>query len=235
MSELARELREQVCQANLELPYKGLVTGTFGNVSGVDREARLFAIKASGVPYDGLTWEQIVPISLDTGEVLDTSLRPSSDTPTHRELYLEFACGAIAHAHSDFATAFAQAVTPIRCTGTTHADYFRGDIPVTRSLQPHEVERDYERYTGVVIVETFKSQGLSADQMPGVLVAHHGPFTWGRDAMEAVQHAHMLETVARIECIRRLIAGDAPAPAAFLIDKHFLRKHGSGAYYGQRD
>jgi L-ribulose-5-phosphate 4-epimerase len=173
-------------------------------------------------------------VSIETGRVLDTTLRPSSDTPTHLELYRGFAsCGGIAHTHSDFATAFAQAVTPVRCTGTTHADYFRGDVPITRSLQPREVERDYERHTGLVIVETFSAQGLSPDQMPGVLVAHHGPFTWGRDALEAVEHAHVLETIARIECIRRLIAGDAPSPAAFLIDKHFLRKHGKDAYYGQ--
>jgi L-ribulose-5-phosphate 4-epimerase len=234
MSELARGLREEVCRANIELTARGLVTGTFGNVSAVDRAAGLFAIKASGVPYDGLTWEQIVPVSLETGLPLETSWRPSSDTPTHRELYLGFPCGGIAHTHSDFATAFAQAVTAIRCTGTTHADYFRGDIPVTRSLQPQEIERDYERHTGLVIVDTFKSQGLSPEQMPGVLVAHHGPFTWGRDAHAAVELAHALETIARIECIRRLIAGDAPGPAAFLIDKHFLRKHGSGAYYGQK-
>ena len=140
MSELARALRDRVCQANVELASRGLVTGTFGNVSAIDREAGLFAIKASGVPYDGLTWEQIVPVSLETGAVLDTTLRPSSDTPTHRELYLGFGCGGIAHTHSDFATAFAQAVMPVRCMGTTHADYFRGDVPVTRSLQPREVE-----------------------------------------------------------------------------------------------
>ena len=235
MSQLARTLREQVCQANVELASRGLVTGTFGNVSAIDREAGLFAIKASGVPYDGLTWEQIVPVSLETGVVLDTTLRPSSDTPTHRELYLGFACGGIAHTHSDFATAFAQAVTPVRCMGTTHADYFRGDVPVTRSLQPREVEHDYERHTGLLNVETFKSQGLSPEQMPGVLVAHHGPFTWGRDAFEAVEHAHVLETIARIECIRMLIARDAPVPASFLVDKHFLRKHGKNAYYGQEN
>jgi L-ribulose-5-phosphate 4-epimerase len=233
MSELARALREQVCQANLELASRGLVTGTFGNVSGVDRDAGLFVIKASGVAYDGLTWDQIVPVSLETGRVLDTALRPSSDTPTHRELYLGFSCGGIAHTHSDFATAFAQAQTPVRCTGTTHADYFRGDVPVTRSLKPEEVDTDYERHTGLVIVETFSTRGLSPEEMPGVLVANHGPFTWGRDAHEAVDRAHALETIARIECIRQLIARDSPAPAAFLIDKHFLRKHGSGAYYGQ--
>jgi L-ribulose-5-phosphate 4-epimerase len=233
MSDLARALREEVCDANLALASHGLVTGTFGNVSGVDRAAGLFAIKASGVAYDGMTWEHMVPVSIETGEVLDGDLRPSSDTPTHRELYLAFTCGGIAHTHSDFATAFAQAVTPIRCTGTTHADYFRGDVPVTRALTAHEVEVDYERHTGLVIVETFSAGRLSADDVPGVLVANHGPFTWGRTAREAVDRAHALETIARIECIRQLIRRDAPAPASFLVDKHFLRKHGRDAHYGQ--
>jgi L-ribulose-5-phosphate 4-epimerase len=234
MSGLARALREEVCAANLALTSHGLVSGTFGNVSGVDRAAGLFVIKASGVPYDGMTWEHMVPVSLDTGEVLEGDLRPSSDTPTHRELYRAFACGGIAHTHSDFATAFAQAATPIRCTGTTHADFFRGDVPVTRTLTPREVEIDYERHTGLVIVDTFSSGGLSPDDVPGVLVANHGPFTWGGTAREAVDRAHALETVARIECIRQLIRRDAPGPASFLVDKHFRRKHGTDAYYGQK-
>ena len=233
MTELARTLREQVCEANLRLAERGLVTGTFGNVSGVDREAGLFVIKASGVPYHAMTWEHMVPVSLDTGAVLEHALRPSSDTPTHHELYLAFGCGAIAHTHSDFATAFAQAVSPIPCMGTTHADFFRGEVPVTRAMTREEVEREYERNTGRVIVETFRSRGISPDEVPAVLVANHGPFTWGTDAAAAAECAHALETVARIECIRRLIASDAPLPAAFLVDKHFFRKHGKTAYYGQ--
>jgi L-ribulose-5-phosphate 4-epimerase len=234
MTELARALREQVCQANLLLAERGLVTGTFGNVSGVDRAAGLFVIKASGVPYHAMTWEHMVPVSLDTGAALEGALRPSSDTPTHHELYRAFGCGGIAHTHSDFATAFAQAATPIPCTGTTHADFFRGDVPVTRAMTRDEVERDYERHTGLVIVETFRTRGISPEEVPGVVVANHGPFAWGADAGAAAECAHALETVARIECIRRLIKSDAPLPAAFLIDKHFLRKHGAGAYYGQK-
>jgi L-ribulose-5-phosphate 4-epimerase len=233
MTELARTLREQVCEANLRLAERGLVTGTFGNVSGVDREAGLFVIKASGMPYDAMTWEHMVPVSLDTGAVLDGSLRPSSDTPTHHEIYRAFGCGGIAHTHSDFATAFAQAVAPIPCTGTTHADFFRGDIPVTRAMTREEVEHEYERNTGRVIVETFRSRALSPDEVPGVVVANHGPFVWAADAAAAVERAHALEMIARVECIRRLIRSDAPLPAAFLVDKHFFRKHGKTAYYGQ--
>lgn len=233
MTELARTLREQVCEANLRLAERGLVTGTFGNVSGVDREAGLFVIKASGMPYDAMTWEHMVPVSLDTGAVLDGSLRPSSDTPTHHEIYRAFGCGGIAHTHSDFATAFAQAVAPIPCTGTTHADFFRGDIPVTRAMTREEVEHEYERNTGRVIVETFRSRALSPDEVAGVVVANHGPFVWAADAAAAVERAHALEMIARVECIRRLIRADAPPPAAFLVDKHFFRKHGKTAYYGQ--
>ena len=234
MSLLAGSLREHVCRANLDLVARGLVMGTFGNVSGVDRDAGLFVIKASGVPYDQLTAEHMVPISLQTGLALERQWRPSSDTPTHHEIYRAFPCGGIAHTHSEFATAFAQAGTPIRCMGTTHADYFRGDVPVTRAMTRAEVETDYERNTGLVIVETFSVLSLSAADVAGVLVSHHGPFTWGRDASEAVERASVLEYLARMECTRRLLAVNAPAPADFLINKHFLRKHGKDAYYGQK-
>jgi len=230
---LARELRRRVLGANRLLVESGLVLGTFGNVSGVDREAGLLVIKPSGVPYHELTPGRMVPVSLKTGKVLEGKLRPSSDTPTHLELYRNFPCGGIAHAHSEFATALAQAHVRIRCLGTTHADYFRGDIPVTRPLTEVEVERDYERNTGRVIVETFESLAVSPDEVPGVLVANHGPFTWGDDAFGAVAHARTLEFLARMEVTVRLVAPDAIPPDAFLVDKHFFRKHGKDAYYGQ--
>jgi L-ribulose-5-phosphate 4-epimerase len=233
MSLLAEALREQVCRANLDLVARGLVKGTFGNVSGVDREAGLFVIKASGVPYDQLSLEHMVPISLETGQPLETRFRPSSDTPTHHELYRAFPlCGGVAH--TEFATAFAQARTPIICMGTTHADYFRGDVPVTRPMTRDEVQTDYERNTGLVIVEAFETLGLAAENVPAVLVANHGPFAWGRDASEAVERADVLEFLARMDATRRLIAPGAPAPADYLIHKHFSRKHGKDAYYGQK-
>jgi L-ribulose-5-phosphate 4-epimerase len=231
----AQELREAVCLANVALNARGVVIGTFGNVSGVDRAAGIFVIKASGVPYDQLTAEHMVPISLRTGKPLETRFRPSSDTATHHELYRAFKhCGGIAHTHSEFATAFAQARTPIVCMGTTHADYFRGDVPVTRAMTRNEVKTDYERNTGLVIIETFKTLGLSADSVPAVLVANHGPFAWGNDAFEAVYRAGILEFLAKVEWARRLIAPDAVKPAGYLNDRHFSRKRGSRAYYGQK-
>lgn len=230
---LARELRGRVLRANQLLVESGLVLGTFGNVSGVDRDAGLLVIKPSGVPYDELTPGRMVPVSLETGKVLEGALRPSSDTPTHLELYRAFLCGGVAHAHSEFATALAQVRMPIRCLGTTHADYFRGDIPVTRLLTEAEVAGDYERNTGRVIVEAFAGRGVAPAEVPGVLVANHGPFTWGGDAFAAVEHARVLEFLARMEVTARLVAPDAIPPDAFLVDKHFFRKHGKDAYYGQ--
>lgn len=233
MTDLA-SLRERVYRANMELVASGLVTGTFGNVSGVDREADLFLIKPSGVPYDELRPEHMVPVSLETGRVLDGRLRPSSDTPTHLELYRAFRCGGIAHTHSEFATALAQARLPVRCLGTTHADHFRGDVPVTRPMRREEVEGDYEAATGAVIVETFREAAVDPVEVPAVLVANHGPFAWGVDAAAAVDHARMLEYVARLEWRVRCVNPDAPRPADFLIDRHYLRKHGARAYYGQK-
>jgi L-ribulose-5-phosphate 4-epimerase len=226
-------LCDQVCRANIELAKSGLVTGTFGNLSALDRADRVFAIKPSGVPYDQLTPNHILVISLETGEVVGGHLRPSSDTATHRELYRAFDCGAIVHTHSEFATMFAQVRTSIRCMGTTHADYFRGDIPVTRPMTQDEVENDYERNTGLVIVETFESAGLSPVEMPAVLVANHAPFVWGADAAHAIEHASILELIARMDWRARAIAADAPRPDQFLVDKHYLRKHGPGKTYGQ--
>ena len=233
MGLLAKSLREDVYRANLDLVRLGLVMGTFGNVSGADRAAGIFVIKASGVPYDDLTAEHMVPISMETGQPLETRYRPSSDTPTHHEIYRAFGCNGVAHTHSEFATAFAQARTPIACMGTTHADYFKGDVPVTRPMTRDEVEHEYERNTGVVIVETFRTLGLDGANVPAVLVANHGPFTWGADAFEAVDRAAVLEYLARMECARMRIAPDAVRPADHLIQKHFSRKHGKDAYYGQ--
>jgi L-ribulose-5-phosphate 4-epimerase len=234
MGQVGAELRETVYRANRELAESGLVHGTFGNVSGIDRAAGVFVIKPSGVPYEEQTPDHMVPVSLETGAVVDSRFRPSSDTPTHLELYRAFPCGGIVHTHSEAASAFAQARLPIRCMGTTHADHFRGDVPVTRPLTREEVEGEYERNTGLVIVECFRRGGISAEDVPAVLVAQHGPFTWGADAFEAVEHARVLEYVARMETRVRLLAPDAARPEAFLVDRHFLRKHGRGAYYGQR-
>ncbi len=227
------ELRASVCRANLALGASPLVRGTFGNVSGVDRAAGVFAIKPSGVPYEELTPEHMVVVSLETGRPVAGDLRPSSDTPTHLELYRAFPCGGVAHTHSESATILAQARLPLRCMGTTHADYFRGDVPVTRAMTREEVADAYERNTGLVIVEAFASAHLSPEEVPAVLVANHGPFTWGRDAHEAVERSSVLELLARMECAVRALAPEAHPPADYLIDKHFLRKHGTDAYYGQ--
>lgn len=226
-------LRERVLRANLELGASGLVTGTFGNVSGADRDAGVFAIKPSGVPYGELKAEHMVIVSLRAGEVVEGDLRPSSDTPTHLELYRAFACGGVAHTHSEYATTLAQARLPLRCMGTTHADCFHGDVPVTRAMTREEVAGDYERNTGLVIVEAFTGNGPSPDAVPAVLVANHGPFTWGADAIAAVERSRILEVLARMECRLRAMAPDAAPPAQYLIDRHYQRKHGSGAYYGQ--
>ena len=208
--------------------------GTFGNLSIVDRAAGVFAIKPSGVPYGELKPDKIVLVSLETGQPVDSKWKPSSDTPTHLELYRAFDCGAIVHTHSEFATMFAQTRSPIRCMGTTHADYFHGDVPVTRAMTKQEVETDYEANTGKVIVETFTAGTLSSEAMPAVLVANHAPFTWGADSDKAIEHAEILEFIARMEWRGRTMAPDAPRPDPFLIDKHFSRKHGKGAYYGQK-
>ena len=227
-------LRETTCRANLALADSGLVFGTFGNLSVVDRSAGVFAIKPSGVAYSDLTPDKIVLVSLESGAPVEGALRPSSDTPTHLELYRAFDCGAIVHTHSEYATMFAQARTPIGCMGTTHADYFRGDIPVTRPLTGLEVGTDYEINTGKVIVETFRSQAISAAEVPAVLVANHAPFTWGPDAETAIENARVLEFVARMDWKARLVAPDAPRPDQFLVDTHYFRKHGKTAYYGQK-
>ena len=227
-------LKERCCKANLELASTGLVMGTFGNLSIADREGGVFAIKPSGVAYHELKPDKIVVVSLKDGKPVDSKWKPSSDTPTHLELYRAFNCGAIVHTHSEFATMFAQSRLPIRCMGTTHADYFHGDVPVTRAMTKKEVENDYETNTGKVIVETFKKESLSPDTIPAVLVANHAPFTWGPDTSKAIETAEILEFLARMEWRGRTMAPDAPKPDQFLIDKHYLRKHGKNAYYGQK-
>ena len=231
---IAAALCELVCRANRLLAGTGLVHGTFGNVSGVDYDAGICVIKPSGVAYDELTPESMVPVALDTGAALESTLRPSSDTATHLELYRAFHCGGIVHTHSESATILAQARTPLRCMGTTHADYFHGDVPVTRPLVESEIDSDYERYTGLVIVETFRTAALSPAEIPAVLVANHGPFVWGTDPLDAVERARVLEVLARMDIAQRLIAPDAPRPDGCLVDKHYSRKHGPRAYYGQK-
>ena len=229
------ELREGVCRANLALVRGGLVTLSFGNASGVDRAAGVFVIKPSGVPYDELRPEHLVAVSLEDGSVVDGDLRPSSDTPTHLRLYQRFEeIGGVVHTHSRAAAAWAQAGRPIPAFGTTHADHFHGPVPVTRRLTASEVAGDYEAETGAVIVETLERLGLSAAEMPAVLVASHGPFTWGRDAGEAAENATALEAVAGMAVQTLALNPEAEPMADYLLERHFRRKHGPGAYYGQR-
>ena len=231
---MLEQLRQQVFDANLELPRRGLVLYTWGNVSGINRERGLVVIKPSGVAYDDLTPELLVVVDLD-GRVVEGQLNPSSDTKTHLELYRAFpGIGGVVHTHSTCAAAWAQAGQDIPCYGTTHADYFYGPVPCTRSLTEAEVESDYEDNTGRVIAETFRSRGLDPAAVPGVLCRSHGPFTWGKDPAQAVYHAAVLEQVARMALFtRQLNPCAAPAPQ-YVQDKHYLRKHGPDAYYGQR-
>ena len=228
---LLKTLREEVLEANLELVRRGLVLYTFGNVSGIDRREGLVAIKPSGVPYEDLTPAQIVISDLEA-TIVDGSLRPSSDLPTHVELYKSFPhIGGVAHTHSEFATSWAQAEKPIPCFGTTHADYFHGPVPVTERLTSGQIARDYELETGKAICRTFA--GLDPDSIPAVLVAGHAPFCWGANAGAASHNAVVLEYVARMAYHSLLINAESRPLARELHDKHFLRKHGSNAYYGQ--
>lgn len=228
---MLEELKRQVYKANMELPKRGLVTYTWGNVSGIDREAGLFVIKPSGVDYDSLRPEDMVVMSLE-GKKVEGELNPSSDTATHLELYKAFReIGGVVHTHSSMATAWAQAGRELPCYGTTHADYFYGTIPCTRNLTKEEIEEGYEKNTGLVIIETFK--GKNPVYVPGVLCKNHGPFTWGKDAAEAVHNAVVLEEVAKMNLYTEMLnprAGEAPQ---YMQDKHFMRKHGPNAYYGQ--
>ncbi len=231
---MLEQLRRQVCAANRELPRRGLVTYTWGNVSAIDRATGLVVIKPSGVEYDELTPENLVVVDL-AGRRVEGELNPSSDTKTHLELYRAFpALGGIVHTHSPCAVAWAQAGQDIPCYGTTHADYFYGPVPCTRCLTREELDEDYEKNTGKVIVETFTARGLDPAAVPGVICRSHGPFTWGKDADRAVYHAAVLEEVAKMALLTRQVdPAAAPAPQ-YLLDKHYMRKHGPGAYYGQK-
>lgn len=231
---MLEQLKQAVYEANMELPRRGLVTYTWGNVSGIDRESGLVVIKPSGVEYEDLKPEDLVVLNLD-GEVVEGDLNPSSDTKTHIELYKAFPeLGGVVHTHSPHAVAWAQAGSDIPCYGTTHADYFYGPIPCARSLTPAEVDEDYERNTGKVIIETFGERNLNPVHVPAVICRNHGPFTWGKNAAQAVYHAVVLEEVAKMAMYTRQINGQVEAAPQHVQDKHFLRKHGPNAYYGQK-
>lgn len=229
---MLEELKEAVWKANLQLPKLGLVTFTWGNVSGIDRERGLMVIKPSGVEYDAMAPDDMVVVSLETGERVEGRWKPSSDTPTHLVLYRAFPdCGGIVHTHSRWATSFAQAGLGIQPLGTTQGDYFYGEIPCTREMTPAEIAGAYEEETGNVIVETFA--GKNPAQIPAVLVHSHGPFTWGKNAAEAVHNAAVLEEVAFMNFHSLQLNPDKTRMQQELLDKHYLRKHGKNAYYGQ--
>jgi L-ribulose-5-phosphate 4-epimerase len=230
---MLEELKVKVYEANMELPKRGLVTYTWGNVSAIDREAGLFVIKPSGVDYETMSPDDMVVMDLD-GNKVEGKYKPSSDTPTHLELYKAFEeIGGVVHTHSPEATSWAQAGRSIPLYGTTHADYFFGEIPCARSLTPEEIDAAYETNTGLVIIETFKERGLNPVYTPGVLCVNHGPFTWGKDAAEAVHNAVVLEEVAKMALKTELINPDVKTAPDTIRDKHFFRKHGENAYYGQ--
>lgn len=226
-------LKETVCEANLELSRRGVVLYTWGNVSGIDRARGLVVIKPSGVPYQGMQPSDMVVVDLE-GCIVEGSLRPSSDTPTHLELYKAFPeIGGVVHTHSTHAVVFAQAGMEIPPLGTTHADYFYGAVPVSRSLTRDEVQEAYEKNTGRVIVETVKEMGREPLAVPGVLVRNHGPFTWGKDPAEAVYHSVVLEEIAEMAW-KTLQINPAAALPPYILEKHYQRKHGPKAYYGQK-
>ena len=229
---MLESLKKAVWEANLELPKRGLVTYTWGNVSGIDRAKGLIVIKPSGVPYEQLKIEDMVVLDLD-GKCVEGNLNPSSDAPTHLVLYRAFKeIGGVVHTHAPWATSWAQAGRGIPCLGTTHADYFYGEIPCTRPMTGAEIEDRYEEQTGNVIVETF--QGINPIEIPGVLVCNHGPFSWGKDPHEAVHNAVVMEEVAKMAYRTIALNPDITPISQSLLDKHFLRKHGANAYYGQR-
>lgn len=230
---MLEKLKQSVYEANMELPRRGLVTYTWGNVSGIDREKGLVVIKPSGVRYEELTPDKLVVLDLD-GKVVEGELNPSSDTKTHLVLYRKFpALGGVVHTHSPCAVAWAQAGRDIPCYGTTHADYFYGPVPCARALTPEEIDEDYERNTGRVIVEEFRARGIEPAHVPAVICRSHGPFAWGADAAEAVYHAAVLEEVAHMALLTLAVDADAMPAPQHLQDKHFMRKHGPQAYYGQ--
>lgn len=229
---MLEKLKERVFQANLDLVKYNLVTLTWGNVSGIDREEGFIAIKPSGVDYDKMKIDDMVILDLE-GRIVEGTLRPSSDTPTHLELYKNFPnIGGITHSHSEYATIFAQSCMEIPCFGTTHADHFFGSVPVTRFLTKDEVDIDYELNTGKLIVERFED--LDADSTPGVLVAGHGPFTWGSDAKSSVENNLVLERVAKMALGTLQLNPKAKSIPDYIVNKHYTRKHGTDAYYGQK-
>jgi len=232
---MLEQLKAQVCQANLGLVAKGLVIETWGNASGLDRARGLMVIKPSGVPYDGMKAKHMVVVSLADGKVVEGNLKPSSDTATHLVLYRAFpGIGGVVHTHSLFATAWAQAQRGLPSYGTTQADYWYGDVPCTRLLKPAEIKNDYEANTGEVIVKTFRKLKFDPLQHPAVLVASHGPFTWGKDVADAVHNAGVLEFVCRLASETLKLSPQLKPMQPVLLDKHFLRKHGANAYYGQK-
>ena len=231
---MLEELKKKVCAANLELPKYGLVTFTWGNVSGVDRESGMMVIKPSGVEYDTMTPEDMVVVSLATGERVEGKWKPSSDTATHVALYNAFPnIGGVVHTHSRWATAWAQAGRSIPAYGTTHGDYFYGPIPCTRRMTPEEIGGAYELETGNVIIETFREMGINPDDVPAVLVQNHAPFTWGTDAHNAVHNSVVLEELSFMAYHTEAIGEHRNHMQQELLDKHYLRKHGKNAYYGQ--
>lgn len=230
---MLEELKQRVCQANLDLVQAGLVIQTWGNVSGIDRASGSVVIKPSGVAYEGMGPQHMVVVSLETGQVIEGALKPSSDTPTHLALYRAFSSlGGVVHTHSLYATAWAQACCEIPALGTTHADYCYGPVPCTRLMTADEIKSAYEAHTGDVIVERF--QELDPAAFPAVIVASHGPFAWGPTVEAAVHNAVVLEHLARLASETLRIAPTTPPMQQVLLDKHFLRKHGPGAYYGQK-
>ena len=231
---MLEELKEIVCKANLELPKYGLVTFTWGNVSGADREKGLMVIKPSGVEYDNMKPEDMIVVSLATGERVEGKWKPSSDTATHMALYNAFPnIGGIVHTHSRWATSWAQAGKDIPAYGTTHGDYFYGEIPCTRKMTPEEIAGEYELETGNVIIESFKVRGIDPDQVPAVLVSSHGPFAWGTDPHNAVHNSVVLEELAFMAFHTEAMNPGISPMLQELLDKHYLRKHGKNAYYGQ--
>ncbi|TBL53777.1 L-ribulose-5-phosphate 4-epimerase [Obesumbacterium proteus] len=231
---MLEELKQQVLAANLALPQYGLVTFTWGNVSGIDRAAGLMVIKPSGVEYAGMSAEDMVVVDVISGAVVEGKWKPSSDTETHRGLYLAFEnIGGIVHTHSRHATIWSQAGRDIPAWGTTHADYYYGNIPCTRLMTPEEIQHDYEWETGQVIIKTFQERDIDAEQMPAVLVHSHGPFAWGKDPSDAVHNAVVLEEVAYMGIFSQQLSPQLPDMQQTLLDKHYLRKHGANAYYGQ--
>ncbi|MBE5798462.1 MAG: L-ribulose-5-phosphate 4-epimerase [Clostridiales bacterium] len=231
---MLENLKKLVYEANMELPRRGLVTYTWGNVSGIDHESGLVVIKPSGVDYENLKPEDLVVLDLD-GNIVEGKLNPSSDTKTHLELYKAFPqLGGIVHTHSPYAVGWAQAGEDIPCYGTTHADYFYGPVPCARHLTQEELDEDYEKNTGKVIIEEFLRRNLDPVAVPAVICHSHGPFTWGKSPAQAVYHAVVLEEVAKMSAYTRIVKASADPAPQHIVNKHYMRKHGPNAYYGQK-